>query len=55
MTEVAPSFHSPFSIKRSRAATMPRQIRRMTQLHAPGAIEISVKSKTATASNVTQR
>ncbi|HWU33119.1 MAG TPA: DEAD/DEAH box helicase [Marmoricola sp.] len=37
------------------SATMPRQIRRMTQLHAPGAIEISVKSKTATASNVTQR
>ncbi|MGN6723918.1 MAG: DEAD/DEAH box helicase, partial [Marmoricola sp.] len=37
------------------SATMPRQIRRMTQLHAPGAVEISVKSKTATASNVTQR
>ena len=37
------------------SATMPRQIRRMTQLHAPGAIEISVKSKTATAPNVTQR
>lgn len=37
------------------SATMPRQIRRMTQLHAPGAVEISVKSKTATAPNVTQR
>lgn len=37
------------------SATMPRQIRRMTQLHAPGAVEISVKAKTATASNVTQR
>lgn len=37
------------------SATMPKQIRRMTQVHAPGAVEISVKSKTATASNVTQR
>ncbi|GAC1384357.1 MAG: DEAD/DEAH box helicase [Marmoricola sp.] len=37
------------------SATMPRQIRRLTQLHAPGAVEISVKSKTATAANVTQR
>ncbi|MGN6251264.1 MAG: DEAD/DEAH box helicase [Marmoricola sp.] len=37
------------------SATMPAQIRRMTKLHAPGAVEISVKGKTQTASNVSQR
>jgi ATP-dependent RNA helicase DeaD len=36
------------------SATMPSQIRRMTKKHAPGAVEITVKSKTTTAANVTQ-
>ena len=37
------------------SATMPAQIRRMTKKHAPGAVEITVKSKTQTAANVRQR
>ncbi|WP_310963857.1 DEAD/DEAH box helicase [Nocardioides terrisoli] len=37
------------------SATMPAQIRRMTRKHAPGAVEITVKSKTTTAANVSQR
>jgi ATP-dependent RNA helicase DeaD len=37
------------------SATMPAQIRRMTKKHAPGAVEVSVKSSTATAANITQR
>lgn len=37
------------------SATMPRQIRRIAEQHAPGAREVSVKSKTATAANVEQR
>jgi ATP-dependent RNA helicase DeaD len=37
------------------SATMPRQIRRIAEQHAPGAAEVSVKSKTTTAANVTQR
>ncbi|HJR90051.1 MAG TPA: DEAD/DEAH box helicase [Aeromicrobium sp.] len=37
------------------SATMPRQIRRIAEQHAPGAVEISVKSKTTTSANVTQR
>ena len=37
------------------SATMPRQIRRIAEQHAPGAAEVSVKSKTTTSANVTQR
>jgi len=37
------------------SATMPAAIRRIAQKHAPGAAEVSVKSKTSTATNVTQR
>ena len=37
------------------SATMPRQIRRIAEQHAPGAVEVSVKSKTTTSANVTQR
>lgn len=37
------------------SATMPPAIRRMTKKHAPGAVEVSVKSKTTTAANVRQR
>jgi ATP-dependent RNA helicase DeaD len=37
------------------SATLPPQIRRMTKKHAPGATEITVKSKSGTATNVTQR
>jgi len=37
------------------SATMPKQIRRIAEQHAPDAVEISVKSKTATATNISQR
>ncbi|HUP99844.1 MAG TPA: DEAD/DEAH box helicase [Aeromicrobium sp.] len=37
------------------SATMPRQIRRIAEQHAPGAAEVSVKSQTATATNISQR
>ncbi len=37
------------------SATMPAAIRRIAQKHAPGAAEVSVKSKTSTSANVTQR
>jgi ATP-dependent RNA helicase DeaD len=37
------------------SATMPAAIRRIAQKHAPGATEVSVKSKTSTSKNVTQR
>jgi ATP-dependent RNA helicase DeaD len=37
------------------SATMPKQIRRIAEQHAPGAVEVSVKSKTATAPNISQR
>ncbi len=37
------------------SATMPKQIRRIAEKHAPDAVEVSVKSKTATATNITQR
>jgi ATP-dependent RNA helicase DeaD len=37
------------------SATMPPQIRRIVKQHAPGAIEIKVRSTSTTASNVTQR
>jgi ATP-dependent RNA helicase DeaD len=37
------------------SATMPKQIRRIAEQHAPGAVEVSVKSKTTTAANVSQR
>jgi ATP-dependent RNA helicase DeaD len=37
------------------SATMPPQIRRIIKQHAPGAIEIKVKSKSTTAANVSQR
>ena len=37
------------------SATMPPQIRRMTKKHAPGAVEVQVKSKTTTGANITQR
>jgi ATP-dependent RNA helicase DeaD len=37
------------------SATMPAQIRRLVRKHAPGAVEVSVKSSTSTASNVRHR
>jgi ATP-dependent RNA helicase DeaD len=37
------------------SATMPAQIRRIAKKYAPGATEITVKSKSGTATNVTQR
>lgn len=37
------------------SATMPKQIRRIAEQHAPNAIEVSVKSTTTTAANVTHR
>ncbi|RYE73767.1 MAG: DEAD/DEAH box helicase, partial [Myxococcales bacterium] len=37
------------------SATMPPQIRRMTKKHAPGAVEVQVKSKATTGANITQR
>ncbi|MGN6780958.1 MAG: DEAD/DEAH box helicase [Marmoricola sp.] len=37
------------------SATMPAQIRRMTRKHAPDAVEISVKARTQTAANISQR
>ena len=37
------------------SATLPAQIRRLAKRHAPGAEEITVKTHTATSSNVTQR
>ncbi|HKY58183.1 MAG TPA: DEAD/DEAH box helicase [Aeromicrobium sp.] len=37
------------------SATMPKQIRRIAEQHAPGAVQVSVKSKTTTSANVTQR
>ena len=37
------------------SATMPPQIRRIIKQHAPGAVEIKVKSKSTTAANVSQR
>ena len=37
------------------SATMPRQIRRIAEQHAPGAVEVSVKSTTTTAPNVSHR
>ena len=37
------------------SATMPTSIRRLAELHAPGATRITVKAKGATAANVTQR
>ncbi len=37
------------------SATIPAQIRRLARRHAPDAVEITVKSSTATAPNVTQR
>jgi ATP-dependent RNA helicase DeaD len=37
------------------SATMPKQIRRIAEQHAPGAVEVSVKSHTTTAANVAQR
>jgi ATP-dependent RNA helicase DeaD len=37
------------------SATMPRQIRQIAEQHAPGAIQVSVKSQTATATNISQR
>jgi ATP-dependent RNA helicase DeaD len=37
------------------SATMPKQIRRIAEQHAPDSVEVSVKSKTATAPNISQR
>ncbi len=37
------------------SATMPRQIRQIAEQHAPGAVQVSVKSKTTTAANISQR
>ncbi|MFL6088644.1 MAG: DEAD/DEAH box helicase [Aeromicrobium sp.] len=37
------------------SATMPRQIKSIAEQHAPGAVQVSVKSKTATAPNISQR
>jgi ATP-dependent RNA helicase DeaD len=37
------------------SATMPRQIRQIAEQHAPGAVQVSVKSQTATATNISQR
>jgi len=37
------------------SATMPAQIKRMTKKHAPGAVEVKVAARTATATNVSQR
>jgi ATP-dependent RNA helicase DeaD len=37
------------------SATMPAQIRRIARRHAPDAIEVTVKGRTTTAANVTQR
>jgi ATP-dependent RNA helicase DeaD len=37
------------------SATMPAQIRRIARRHAPDAVEVTVKGRTATAANVTQR
>lgn len=37
------------------SATMPAQIRRIARAHAPDAIEVTVKGRTATAPNVSQR
>jgi ATP-dependent RNA helicase DeaD len=37
------------------SATMPAQIRRIARTHAPDAVEVNVKGRATTASNVTQR
>ena len=37
------------------SATIPAQIRRIAREHAPDAVEVTVKGRTATAANVTQR
>ncbi|HET8603830.1 MAG TPA: DEAD/DEAH box helicase [Marmoricola sp.] len=37
------------------SATMPAQIRRIARKHAPDAVEVTVKGRTATAANVVQR
>ncbi len=37
------------------SATMPAQIRRMTKKHAPGAVEVQVKTKSSTGANIAQR